>query len=285
MTPYKNLNQAVGQLESLPAIPHIAQKILSLKIATEEGEKALFKLIEEDPIILSKVIGLANSPVYGSGRRILTLHDAAAVLGTKRVKMSALSLSMMTSLNRRPPGRLDVEKLWQHSLSIAIIMDMLARYMPQALRPGDEEVYLAGLLHDIGFLVLDFIAPQVSDEFHARLLAEPECSMEEMEAKILEMTHSELGAQLVSHWDLPEPIVAVVRSHHLDSETECESVRVLNAMLKLAGKLLANADIFETADKKVTAEDWQRLSINPLKADDILAKVAAHINAIEPQNA
>ncbi len=284
MTPYKNLNQAIGQLDSMPAIPHIAQKILSLKITTEEGEKALFKLIEEDPIILSKVIGLANSPVYGTGRKILTLHDAAAVLGTKRVKMSALSLSMMTSLKRRPPGQLDVEKLWRHSLSIAIAMETLARFMPQALRPSDEEIYLAGLLHDIGFLVLDFIDPKLSDQFHSSLLAEPEFSMEEMEVRMLEMTHGELGAQLVSHWALPESIVAVVRGHHVESGSGYESVPVLNSMLKLAGKLLAGTDIFEKVDTPITIEDWQSLHINPLKAEEIEAKVAEHNKTIHRQD-
>jgi putative nucleotidyltransferase with HDIG domain len=281
MTQYVNPHHAINQLDNMPAIPHIAQKILALKITTEEGERTLFKLIEEDPVILSKVIGLANSPVYGMGRKILTLHDAAAVLGTKRVKMCALSLSMMTSLIRNPHGQLDVERLWQHSLSTAITMDTLARFMPRALRPSDEETYLTGLLHDIGFLVLDFIDPQLSDQFHARLHAEPECSMEEMEAKMLATPHYELGAELVRHWELPEPIVAVLRSHHKLSDEQPEYVRVLVKMLMISAKLLGSSDIFEVTDQEVTAADWQALQIDPLKAEDIQAKVTESINNIE----
>jgi len=279
MTPYKNLHEAIGHLENMPAIPHIARKILSLKIATEEGERELFKLIEADPIIFSKIVGLANSPIYGMGRKILTLHDAAAVLGTKRVKMSALSLAMMTSLTRKPPGQLNVENLWQHSLAIAVTMDTLAHLMPRAIRPPDDEVYLSGLLHDIGFLVLDFIDPKLSDHFHARLLAEPECSMEEMEQKILDMTHYELGAELVRHWNLPEPIVEVLRAHHTPNEEHSEVVRVLVRMLIVSGKLLGGTGIFETADTEITVEDWQALGIDPLKEEDIRAKLAAHVSS------
>jgi len=150
------------------------------------------------------------------------------------------------------------------------------------LCPSDEEIYLAGLLHDIGLLVLDFIAPKLSDQLHTRLLAEPECSMEEMEAKLLEMSHSELGAQLASHWALPETLVAVLRGHHAEGVEQSKSVIALTAMLRLAAKLLADTGIFETADKEIRIEDWQTLSIDPLKAEDIVAKVEDHIKNIEP---
>ena len=73
----KSLQQAINNLDSLPAIPSIALKILALKITTDEGECELFRLIEKDPPILSKIIGLSNSSMFGTGRKIITLHDAA----------------------------------------------------------------------------------------------------------------------------------------------------------------------------------------------------------------
>ncbi|MHB1100456.1 MAG: HDOD domain-containing protein, partial [Burkholderiales bacterium] len=113
-----NLRQTLSHLGTLPAIPNIAREILSLKITTDEGERALIELIKKDPAILSRIIGLANSPLFGTGRRILTLHDAAALLGIKRVKMVALGFSMMTSLVRKSPGLLDIRGVWQHSLAV-----------------------------------------------------------------------------------------------------------------------------------------------------------------------
>ena len=143
MNPPKNLRQALGKLDYLPAIPSIALKILSLKITTNEGERELLEIIEQDPPILTKIIGLSNSPLFGTSRHVLTLHDAVALLGNKRVKMIALSFAMMSSIKNESAGLLNVDSLWKHSLSVALAMNTLAHYMPQDRRPPDEEIYLA----------------------------------------------------------------------------------------------------------------------------------------------
>ena len=211
------LHQALHQMESLPAIPSVAQKILALKINSDEGEQELLELVGKDPAIMSKVIGLANSPLFGTGRRILTLRDAATVLGSRRIMMVALGFAMMTSMQRQPAGQLDIQGLWLHSLSVAMTMDSIARLMPTRLRPADDEIYLAGLLHDIGFLVLDHLDPELSDRFHARLAADPDCPVEQVETEMLETTHGELGAMLGRHWNLPVSIVTVLNHHHAPS--------------------------------------------------------------------
>lgn len=276
MTPPETLRQALNLLDSLPAIPNIARKILSLKITTDEGERALFELIKQDPPILSKIIGLSNSPLFGTGRNILTLHDAAALLGSKRVKMTALSLAMMSSMKRKPAGLLDIDGLWQHSLSVAMTMDTLARYMPRDRRPSEDEIYLAGLLHDIGFMALDYIDPRLSDQFHTRLAAEPGRPVEEIEAEMLEINHCELGAELGRHWDLPKPIIAVLRYHHSCNDAQAAIGHPLVAMAHLAEKLLPTFGIAESVQTDIAIEEWQCLGIDPLSIDEIKATVLKH---------
>lgn len=271
-----SLRQALDHLGTLPPIPRIAQKILSLKINSDEGERALLDLIAQDPPILTKVVGLANSPLFGTGRKILSLHDAAAILGNRRIKMIALSFAMMSSMCRRPVGRLDITGLWQHSLSVAMTMDTLARLMPRDLRPSDEEVYLAGLLHDIGFLVLDYIDPQLSNAFHARLAASPESTVAEIEADMLETSHGELGAELGRHWNLPESIVAVLNYHHNPDDPRAAAGQPLVAMTSLAEKLLPTFGIAEPVQMDISEEEWQSLGIAPEKADEIRLKIGEH---------
>src|SRR5450631_2574541 len=113
-----SLHTMIERLDSLPPIPQIAQKILSLKISTDEGERELFTLIEKDPALMSKIIGLSNSPIYGSSRKVLTLHDAKALIGSKRVKMIALGFAMMSSVTRKTKGLLNIEGIWKHSLAV-----------------------------------------------------------------------------------------------------------------------------------------------------------------------
>lgn len=275
----QNLQQAIKCLDSLPATPRIAQKILSLKVTTDDDDRALFALIEKDPPILAKIIGMANSPLFGTDQKILTVRAAEALLGSKRVKMIALSFAMMSAISREskePVGLLDIHGLWQHSLSVTITMDTLARLMPHDLRPSDEEIYLAGLLHDIGFLVLDHLDTQLSDKFHARLAAEPERPVEEIEAEMLGMSHSELGAELGRHWGLPESIIAVMRYHHTPSVERAAAGRTLAAMINLAEKLLPPFGISESVQADISDEEWQSLGIDPLKVDETMAKAQEH---------
>lgn len=280
MNPPSSLRQAIDHLGTLPPIPRIAQKILSLKINTDEGERALLALIAKDPPILSKVVGLANSPLFGRGRKILSLHDAAALLGNRRVKMIALSFAMMSSMTRKPAGRLDIHGLWQHSLSVAMAMDTVAHQMPADLRPSDEEIYLAGLLHDIGFLVLDYLDPQLSDAFHARLSAMPQRTVEEIEAEMLETTHGELGAELGRHWNLPEPIIAVLRHHHHARNEKTVAGQPLVALTSLAEKLLPTFGIAEPVAMDIADEEWLSLGIDPMRADEVRREVQEQARSV-----
>ena len=285
MNPPKNLHNAVKSLAGLPAIPIIAQKILSLRINTEEGERALLGLIENDPPILSKIIGLANSPLYNIGRKVLTLHDAAALLGTKRIKMTALSLAMMSAVTKKTRGVLDIDSLWKHSLAVTMTMETLARMMPKDRRPLDEEVHITGLLHDIGFMVLDYLDPQLSDQFQARLAAESGRTIEEIEAEILEMNHCELGGELAQYWSLPEPIIATLRYHHSPNDERAAIGQPLVTMANLAGKLLPTFGMAESGMVDISDDEWLALGIDPAKADEIKANAAENVWKVTEMNA
>ena len=273
MSSPESLRQAVSQLNALPAIPRIAQKILSLKLITDEGERELLKLIEQDPMLSAKVIGLSNSPLFGDAKKIMTVRDAAAVLGIKRIKMIALSFAMMSSMVRGPSGLLNVQSLWQHSLSVAMAMHTMARAMRSDSRPLDDEIFLAGLLHDIGYLVLNHINPILSDKFHSRLVAEAGRPVEEIEAEMLEMNHCELGAELGRYWNLPEAIIAVLRYHHEPGDARSAVGQPLVTIANMAERLLPTFSICEHIQPDISIEEWQALGIEASRVDEIIALV------------
>jgi len=272
----ENLRDAISHLNSLPAIPKIAQEILSLKLITDEGERALLRLIEQDPLLSAKIIGLSNAPLFGASKQIMTVRDAATVLGIKRVKMVALGFAMMSSISPRPTGLLNVQNLWQHSLAVAMAMHTLSRSMPVDMRPPDDEIFLAGLLHDIGFLVLNHVTPKLSDKFHARLAAEAGRTVEEIEAEMLDMSHTELGAELGRYWNLPETIVAVLRHHHQPRDARALVGHPLVMMANMAEKLLPTFDISELSQFDIGIEEWQALGIDPSRVDEIKILVQKH---------
>lgn len=280
MNDSENLRHALQRLHALPAIPRIAREILSLKIVSDKDERALLQLIEKDPSISARVIGLANSPLFGASRKIMSVGDAAALLGIRRVKMTAMSFAMMNAMARTPAGLLNVHDLWRHSLTVTMAMQTMSRYMPPAVRPSDDEVFLAGLLHDIGFLVLDCIHPMLSDRFHALLAAETGRSVEEVEVGVLEMSHSELGAELARHWGLPENIVAVLRYHHQPGEAQAAAGQPLVSMVNLAEKLLPTFGAMGLALPEIAPGEWQSLGIDPGNAAEIGEAAQQHAREI-----
>lgn len=250
----------------LPVMPKIAQEILSINLAADEGDELLLELIMKDPAISARITGLANSPVFHTSRKILTLSDAAAVLGIKRIKMISLGFAMVSSMPRKPPGLLDVLSLWRHSMALTLAMEVLSQAMPAGRRPPDEEMYLAGLLHDIGFLVLDYVDVELSNRFHARLAAEGgRVSSTELEAQMLEMNHCELGALLAEYWNLTANIVAVMRYHHSgrvpDGHVNDAAGQTLVAMSYLAQRLLPTFGMREVPTSDIKIEEWHALGI------------------------
>ena len=268
-----NLKEAVRHLDTLPAMPVIAQKILALDLESDEGERAMLKLIEKDPQIAAKIIGLANTPLFGASKRVASVSDAAMLLGITRVKSVTMGIAVMSSLIKKPAGALDVQGLWLHSLSISLAMRTISRAMPRNTRPLDDEIFLAGLLHDIGYMVLNHLDSPGSVEFQSRIPAEKERSAVEIEAELLEMNHAELGAELARFWELPDSIVAVLRYHHDPENEEAAAGQPLVSLVNIAEKALTDFGIAEHMKTEITAEEWQALGIDPAKAGELIEQI------------
>ncbi len=263
-----SMHKAIEFLHALPPMPKIAQEILAINLASDQGDELLLKLIVRDPAISARLIGLANSPLFHTSRKIQTLSDAAAVLGIKRIKMISLGFAMTASLIRKPAGLLDTVKLWKHSMAVALAMDTLAKAMPRKSRPPDDEIFLAGLLHNIGFLVLDHIDPVNSDRFHARLAME-DALPEELETRMLEMNHCELGALLGERWGLSVNIIDVMRYHHAEGVSKDAAGQPLIAMTNLAEKLLPTFGM--PVSQEIGIEQWRALGIAENQVDELVA--------------
>lgn len=270
-----NLKEAVRHLDALPAMPVIAQKILALDLQSDAGERALLKLIEQDPQIAAKIIGLANTPLFGSSKSITSIADAAMLLGITRVKSVTLGIAVMSALVKKSAGKLDIQGLWLHNLAIALALRTLARAMPANIRPLDDQLFLAGLLHDIGYVVLNHLDQPRSDELHSRFAAESERDSYEIEAELLEMNHCELGAELARFWNLPDMIVAVLRYHHTPDNASASFAQPLVRMTSLAGKILSTFGISEHIASAITAAEWEALEIDPARADELIAQITA----------
>jgi putative nucleotidyltransferase with HDIG domain len=274
-----NLKQAICNIETLPAMPIIAQKILTLNLDSDEGERTMLRLIEQDPLISAKIIGLANTPLFGTSKRVSSIFDAAMLLGITRVKSVTIGIAVMSSLAKITAGKLDIQGLWLHSLAVAIALRILSRAMPANTRPLDDEIFLAGLLHDIGYLVLNQLDQKRSDELHTRFASDNEHSAGEIEAELLELNHGELGAELARYWALPESVVAILRYHHDPKNADAAAGQPLVGMLNLVEKILPTFGIIERTTCVTTPGEWEYIGIDPTKADELIAQILEQAEA------
>ncbi|OIO80624.1 MAG: histidine kinase [Gallionellaceae bacterium CG1_02_56_997] len=266
-----DLKMDLAGLDSLPAMPTIAQKLLSLALDSDEGEAQLLKLIEQDPLISAKIIGLSNSSMFGASRKVNSVHDAAMLLGLTRVKSIALGIATLSAMRTPLEGLFKINELWLHSLTIALAMRTLSKAMPARTRPLDDQIFLSGLLHDIGYMALSYLDTAASDALHTRLHAQPERAAQEIEQELLGITHGEIGAQLGRHWDLPEEIIAVMRYHHTPDIEEAAAGQPLVSLVNFAERLLPDVGVAEHTRLEISAEEWLSLGINPDRAEDLAA--------------
>lgn len=267
------LKQAVANLDSLPAMPATAQKLLALPLDTEEGEAQMLRLIGQDPQISAKIISLANSPVMGVSRKLCKVSDAAMLLGLSRVKSVAIGIASMSNFAKSPEGKyFKPQDLWLHSMTVAIVMRTIAQAMPRSIRPNEDQIFLAGLLHDIGFMALHHIDAAASDALHHQLCLQPKRLILDVELETLGITHCYIGAQLARHWHLPEEIITVLGHHHPPYVEEAAPGNPLVRLVSLSEKIAPNFGVAEHTGGEIQESEWVELGIDPADTGDICAQ-------------
>ena len=193
------------------------------------------------------------------------------LLGMSRVKSVATGIAVM-SLESKPIGRFDPQELWLHSMCVAFAMLPVVRAMPAARRPHDDLIFLAGMLHDIGYMALAHLDTQRSNDLHTRLVIEANRPAIEVEREFLEVTHDELGAILAKHWGLPDELVAVLRYHHTPDAQVDGKEFPLARIINITEKMINTSGLREFVGYQIAPEEWEALGIDPDKADEIAAQ-------------
>ena len=269
-----DLRQAIKSLDSLPALPVIAQKLLALQTDSDAGERELLSLIGQDPQILAKVIGLANSPMMGTSRKVSSVTEAAILLGINRIKTVSTGLALLSVKSASTGSNLNMSDLWMHNMGMAFAMLAIAKAMPKSIRPQDDYVFLAGMLHDIGYIALAHLDPVRSNELHTYIEANPQRPAIDIERSLVDVCHDELGAELAHLWNLPQEVITVIRYHHTPDAADAPRDNPLIRMVYIAEKMLPSFGMNEQVPVGIQDSDWESLGIEPANAEDILAQAA-----------
>jgi putative nucleotidyltransferase with HDIG domain len=245
--------------KNLPTIPAVLAKILQLSDSIDANGKDLIVVIEKDQALTGKMLRLANSAFFGQSRRVATIPRAVMLLGFSTVRNLALGVKVWDALGSGI-SRPRLEELWSHSVAAALAAKMLA----VKLRVGDpDETFTAGLLHDVGRLVL---AIRFKEEYWKAVGGPDESgTIEVQERETFGVDHAEVGGWMLEAWSLPPGIVEAVRSHHSTSGrlTAPNILAITDRLLawtEMATGTLkpdATALLESTAEGGVTAELWE----------------------------
>jgi HD-like signal output (HDOD) protein/GGDEF domain-containing protein len=243
----------LAELPEIPSLPRAALKILELVQDPEVDLQKLGRVIEMDPGLTSKIVRLSNSSLFGLSRAVSSIHQALVVLGLRTVKIAALSFTLVDAL---PQGRGGVQlaAAWRR----IIINAMGCRLISRLFGMDSEEAFLAGMMQDIGVLILAKNNPEAYEVIHERALKEG-TPISELEMELLGTTHSEVGARLLDAWGMPPMLAeAVARHHDVDLEEALrqgqDDIVVLVAMAESITNVLlcptiANMDLFTTVSQ------------------------------------
>lgn len=231
--------RAVGLLP----LPHVTVQVIRLVDDPRASTRDFERVITRDAALASKVLRMANSAYYGGNGRITTVGRAIAVLGMNTIRTIVMSLSFHAMVHaRQRKSRFNRQEYWRHSLATAIAGRVLARLKRSK---WDEEIFLSGLLHDIGKLVADQFLPEEMDMFLSHTADLTSATVEEilaLESKTLGTTHPELGEYAAQKWNLPEAIRTAIAYHHHPSAVKGEWYEVV-AAVHAANCLVHQAEI------------------------------------------
>lgn len=251
----------VQDISGLVTLPHIFVRISQLVEDPGSSTTDIAKAISQDPSFTVRMLRVANSPFYGFPSRIDTVAKAVSIIGTSQIRSLALSMSIAKSFERLPNKLVSMENFWRHSLYCAMISRILAKHVRNC---DSEAVFTAGLLHDIGELVIFNRVPEKARD--ALLLMQD--SIDDMpsnkaERQVMGFDHAQVGMELAHQWKLPPLLVECIGYHHSIGEAKIYPREVALVHLANVFALMAELDTLNPEDvSTVDAHAWETCGIS-----------------------
>ena len=208
----EDLLKGLVQVSSLPVI---YTKINEAVNNPRSSMKDISDIIIDDPGLTSRLLQLVNSAFYGFPSKIDTVSRALSIVGTQQIRDLALATSIMSLFKGIPEDLVSMESFWKHSVACGLAAKILATY--RRCEMNVERFFAAGIIHDIGRLIIYKKIPESAREMILRCKANREL-LYLVEKEVIGFNHSDLGSVLVRFWNLPPSLEEVVAYHHSPRE-------------------------------------------------------------------
>jgi len=286
LTVRESLEKKLNEIVQLPTRPEILFMVDKAMRDETAGADRIARIIREDPSLTTSVLRVANSIIYRGqlSSKISSVKIAVARLGFSEVQRICISTILIRSFKAYGAG-IDHDDFWKHCLTVGLATRIFLNYTSNKnLLKKDEidDAFVAGLLHDIGLLIMDQYFPEQLAE--AQALARTKLiALAKAEQELFGIHHGEIGGILLKNWDLPERVVAGVTWHH-DPDYSKPEFRHVAQMVHLADFICVNQSIGQALEglyDGFSAGAWYDLGLSVDQAPSILEDLKVEMERSE----
>ncbi|MES9869723.1 MAG: HDOD domain-containing protein [Sedimenticola sp.] len=270
-------DEIIEQITDLPSLPDVFYRVDEVLADPNFSLEQLADTIQADPAISARLLKLANSAYYGFPSRIDTISRAATVIGTQEIRELILATAVLSAFNGMPVGAVSMRSFWEHSIACGLAARAIATYRDEV---NVERFYVAGLLHDIGRLVLFLQYPHQMSEL-IQQQQENNRYLKELEQEAFGTCHGAVGGALLYRWNLPPALCKAASGHHMES---AENGEHMEACVVHVADLIANALRMGSSGNHFVPQlnelAWQRVGLGVSDLDDIVAQTEERISEV-----
>jgi HD-like signal output (HDOD) protein len=271
----------VADIDSLATLPEVALRIARMVDDPKSSATDIGREISNDAALTSRLLRVANSPAFGQNGKIATISRAITVLGVRQVRDLTVGLTAIRTFDGIGNELVTMESFWRHSVLCAVAASQIA-----ARRNGSrgESPFIAGLLHDIGQLVLFSRAPKLEREALLMTIdAVDDLALYACERQVLGFDHGAVGVALAQNWGLPQSLQECIQFHHEPTLAQAHHVEVATIHIANSVAVLAEIGSDDPLDAPPLApEAYRAAKCNPGQLTELVAETQAAAAEILP---
>jgi len=266
------LEQRLSALDALPSIPETTRQLLRLLNNEHAKVTELSCIIEQDPMLSAQLLKQARSSLYGYGGNIATIQNAILqVFGYETALHMAIGLSAAKSFKGAKQGQLGQKNIYRNAVLVSALSESLAKKMPISKRPPKGAPQLAGLLHNLGYLLLAHLFSDEYQDLNKQMAGNSDASIWDAIKLRFNTTPESVASWLMEFWQMPEALFIAQREQR-NSEYKRKHANLANLIL-LSNRLLNNYGIGDADSNELPANVLERLGINEATAISCAEKI------------
>lgn len=263
-----SFSDIVGRVHSVPSLPEVVTQVVRLINDPRSSADQIHKIMVKDQAMAAKILRMVNSVYYGLPDPVHNLEQAIVILGFKTIRSIAMSIAVL-NLFQQQDANFNMKSFWTHSAVMAQISRLLAA---KAQLPDPEMAFIAGLLKDIGMLILVQYAPDETKKTIA-VAREFRYDIQRATRKVIATDHAEIGGWLCEQWELPPELSDSIRNQ--SNLAEAKDVKLTSVLM--FGEYLCGLKKIrfagQCAEPKIDPEVWTHLGIDKTALVEVLSVI------------